>query len=253
MSYDLQKASMLKRVSAYIFDFILLITLAVGVAALLSGMLGYDSRTAQRQELRTEYETRYGVTFDIASEEYDALTDEQRTLYDQAYADFANDTEVNRLDVMIINLTLLILVFSLLVPFLLLECLVPLLFGHGRTLGKKIFNVGVMRVDGVRLSTFQLFVRTVLGKYTLETMIPLFLALLLVFNILPLACLTGLALLFLLQAAFLLTSPMRTPIHDMIAGTVTVDFASQLIFDSPAELLSYKEKLHAEMVQRATY
>ena len=253
MSYDLQKASMLKRVSAYIFDFILLITLAVGVAALLSGMLGYDSRTAQRQELRAEYETRYGVTFDIAPEEYDALTDEQRTLYDQAYADFANDTEVNRLDVMIINLTLLILVFSLLVPFLLLECLVPLLFGHGRTLGKKIFNVGVMRVDGVRLSTFQLFVRTVLGKYTLETMIPLFLALLLVFNILPLACLTGLALLFLLQAAFLLTSPMRTPIHDMIAGTVTVDFASQLIFDSPAELLSYKEKLHAEMVQRATY
>ena len=45
MISDLQKANMLKRISAYIFDFILLVTLAVGIAALLSGMLGYDDYT----------------------------------------------------------------------------------------------------------------------------------------------------------------------------------------------------------------
>ncbi|MBQ8718214.1 MAG: RDD family protein [Clostridia bacterium] len=253
MISDLQKANMLKRISAYIFDFILLVTLAVGIAALLSGMLGYDDYTAQRQELRAEFEAQWGVSFDIPEEDYAKLTDEQRALYDEAYTTFATDEKVNGLDVKIINLTLLITVLSVLIPYLLLEFWVPLLFGHGRTLGKKIFSIAVMRVDGVRLSTFQLFVRTVLGKYTLETMIPLFLALLLIFTIMPLACMVGLALLALLQLSFLLTSPARTVIHDMIAGTVTVDFASQMIFDTPEELLAYKEKLHAEAAQRAAY
>jgi uncharacterized RDD family membrane protein YckC len=253
MAYDLQKANMLKRVSAYIFDFILLVTLAVGIAALLSGMVGYDDHTAKRRVLRAEYEAQWGVSFDIPQEDYAKLTEEQRALYDRAYAAFATDTEVNELDMKIINLTLLITVFGILIPYLLLEFGVPMLLGHGRTLGKKIFGIAVMRVDGVRLSTFQLFVRTILGKYTLETMIPLFLILLLFFNVMPLACMVGLALLALLQISFLLTSPARTVIHDMISGTVTVDFASQMIFDSPEALLAYKEKLHAEAAQRAAY
>ena len=36
------------------------------------------------------------------------------------------------------------------------------------------------------------------------------------------------------------------PFRYLLAGTVTVDFASQMIFDSPEELLEYKKKLHAE-------
>ena len=103
MAYDLQKANMLKRVSAYIFDFILLVTLAVGIAALLSGMVGYDDHTAKRQVLRAEYEAQWGVSFDIPQEDYAKLTEEQRALYDEAYAAFATDTEVNELDMKIIN------------------------------------------------------------------------------------------------------------------------------------------------------
>jgi hypothetical protein len=50
------------------------------------------------------------------------------------------------------------------------------------------------------------------------------------------------------QAGLLLFRQARTPLHDMLAGTVTVDFASQMIFDSPEELLEYKKKLHAESI-----
>ena len=40
--YDLQKANMWKRISAGLFDFILICILSVGIAALLSFVLKYD-------------------------------------------------------------------------------------------------------------------------------------------------------------------------------------------------------------------
>jgi hypothetical protein len=38
----------------------------------------------------------------------------------------------------------------------LLEFLVPYLLKNGQTVGKKMFSLGVMRVDGVKISTFSL-------------------------------------------------------------------------------------------------
>ena len=45
MIYDLQKAGMWKRISAFLFDNILLLVAIVGIAALLSTMLGYDKHS----------------------------------------------------------------------------------------------------------------------------------------------------------------------------------------------------------------
>ena len=56
MYQDLQKASLWKRISAYIFDVILLVTVAVGVAFLLSTLFKYDSYAQKRAELRQAYE-----------------------------------------------------------------------------------------------------------------------------------------------------------------------------------------------------
>ena len=41
--YDIQKANVWKRISAYIFDIILIGLAAVGFAFLFSNLLGYDS------------------------------------------------------------------------------------------------------------------------------------------------------------------------------------------------------------------
>ena len=92
-----------------------------------------------------------------------------------------------------------------------------------------------------------------LGKYTCETMIPAFLILLLILNIMPLACILGIALILIVQLATTMFSYLHTPIHDLISGTVTVDFASQRIFDSTEKMLEYKKKLHAEAAERADY
>ncbi len=253
MIYDVQKASIYKRISAYLFDAILLVILAVGCAFLLSTALRYQDRVAERDAIRADYETQYGVTFDVTSEDYEKMTEEERKAYDDAYRAFVSDPAANRADQMLINLTLIITVFGILGAYLVLELLIPLLLKNGQTLGKKIFGIGVMRVDGIRLSPFQLTVRTVLGKYTLETMLPILLVLTFFFMVMPMACFVGLILLALVQLACLFTSRFSSPIHDRIAGTVTVDLASQLIFDSVEELTAYKKRLHAEMVERAEY
>ena len=253
MINDVQKANLWKRISAFMFDAILVITVAVGIAYLLSTALQYDDTIAQREQLRADYEAKHGVVFDISAEDYEKLSEDEIQKINDAYAEFASDDQVNQLHVKIVNLTLIIIVFSTLIPITIFEFVIPLCFGHGRTIGKKIFSTGVMRVDGVRISVFQLFVRSILGKFTLETMIPIFLILLILFEIMPLACLVGLMVLGSLQVGLVIFTQLHTPIHDMIAGTVVVDYASQMIFDSPEELLAYKEKVHEEAAEKAEY
>ena len=47
MIYDIQNAALGKRLSAWLLDFILLVVLITGVAALVSGAMDYDSHSAK--------------------------------------------------------------------------------------------------------------------------------------------------------------------------------------------------------------
>ena len=69
MSYDLQKASMWKRIAAWMFDIILLSVLVVGFGYLLSNLLGYDAYSVALDDAYARYETEYNVVFDISQEE----------------------------------------------------------------------------------------------------------------------------------------------------------------------------------------
>jgi uncharacterized RDD family membrane protein YckC len=251
--YDLQKADLWKRISALLFDFILLVIVVVGAALLLSTVLNYDSFSDELKAIEAKYEQKHNVSFGISSDEYDALDEEGQKLLKDAYADFAHDKEAVRLYDLLLNLTLIIVTFAILIGYLLLEFLVPLLLGNGQTLGKKIFGIGVMREDGVKLSPLLLFTRTVLGKYTVETMIPVMIVIMFVFQVLSTVGLIVLIALLGVQVVLICATAARTPIHDKLAHTVTVDIASQRIFDSPEELLAYKQKLHAQQAQAAEY
>jgi uncharacterized RDD family membrane protein YckC len=251
--YDLQKADLWKRISALLFDFILLVIVVVGAALLLSTVLNYDSFSDELKATEAKYEQKHNVSFDISSDEYDALDEEGQKLLKDAYADFAHDKEAVRLYDLLLNLTLIIVTFAILIGYLLLEFVVPLLLGNGQTLGKKIFGIGVMREDGVKLSPLLLFTRTVLGKFTVETMIPVMIVIMFVFQVLNTVGLIVLIALLGVQVVLICATTARTPIHDKLAHTVTVDIASQHIFDSPEALLAYKQKLHAEQAQAAKY
>lgn len=251
--YDVQKANMWKRISAYLVDILLLLLVAVEIAFLLSLMLNFQGTLDQRDGLKTEFEQSYGVDFDITQEDYDKLSDSEKNYLNESYSSYVADSEVSRLDALLFNLSLTIATFSILIAYLLLEFLVPLLFRNGQTLGKKIFGIGVMRIDGVRINTFQLFVRTVLGKCTIETLIPVFLVFLFFLNFMPLFSVMGFALLFIIQFVCIVATRYHTPIHELMSATVSVDMSSQTIFDTPEALMEYKKQLHSQEADRADY
>ena len=259
MIYDLQKASMWKRISAFLCDIILFCIVAVGIALLLSTVLGIDAQQEKMATACSRYAEEYALdaflteeeldgvlTFSVAEERWNTLTGEQREIFKQAKDALESDKDYLHANAMVNELILLVITFSVLIATLLVEFFVPLFFKNGQTLGKKIFGVGVMRIDGVKISPVILFVRTVLGKYAVETMIPIFVFISLILDTASIVTLALLLLLIVAQIALLIFTQANTPLHDMLAGTVTVDFASQMIFDTPEELLEYKQRLHAE-------
>lgn len=253
MRCDLQRASMLKRISAALFDFIILSMVVVGIALLLSVLLGYDGYTDQMQKTYDRYESEYSIDFEIPAEEYEALTEEQKKAYDDAFAALNADEEFRNVYTMVINLTLIIITFSILISYLILEFFIPIILKNGQTLGKKIFGIGVMRADGVKLSPLFLFIRTVLGKFTVETELPVLIVVMIYFNSASIVGVMIILLLAVAQIVLLIATRERTPIHDMLAQTVTVDITSQMIFDSREEMLEYKKKIHAEEAKKADY
>jgi hypothetical protein len=83
MMLDLQKASVLKRVSAFLLDMILLLILITGFAFVLSLVTGYDGYNERLEAVEQEYEDKYGVSFDISEEEYNKMPEEQRKYFDE--------------------------------------------------------------------------------------------------------------------------------------------------------------------------
>lgn len=252
MVTDLQKASLWKRLSAGLFDLILIVMLAVGIATALSWAVGYNSYSEDLSKTYLQYGTQYGVELG-KSVDFDALPQEQKDAYYEAYEAWKNDPEVIYLSNMVANLSLLITTFSILITVLLLEFGVPLLLKNGQTLGKKIFGVALMRTDGVKVSSVQMFIRTVLGKFTIEIMIPVYILMMIFFNTIGIIAIAILGAIAVAELLSLMLSKTGSLIHDSIAGTVAVDMASQQIFESPEERVEYIKRLHAEEASRQEY
>jgi len=253
MIFDLQKASMWKRVSAFLFDFILFVIAVAGVAFLLSAVLGYDKQNTALEKAYAKYEAEYGVTFDISQEEFIQLSAEEQAVWNEAYQALIKDNEAMYTYNMVLNLSLVISSLAILFAHLVLEFFIPVKFGNGQTLGKKIFGVAVMRVDGVKVTPPLLFIRTILGKFTIETMIPVLICVMIFFNMIGIVGMLILGLILLLQIILIIATHTNSCIHDVLAKTVAVDMASQLIFETEEEMIAYKNKVHAEKVARQTY
>ena len=253
MAMELQKASFWKRISAWLFDNILLVTLTVLFALMLSALLGFDRQSEALEQAYTDYETRYGITFDISEEDYLALSEQEKKNYDDAYEALIKDEEVMYVYGMVMNLSLIITSVSILLAVAALEFAVPLLCKNGQTLGKKIFGIALIRNDGVRMNMMQLVTRVLLGRYTVGIMIPVLVFLMLIFNITGLFGTLLVMGLWLAQLLCLLCTQNKTGIADLMAGTVPVDMNSQKIFDSTEELIEHTKRIHAERAARQDY
>jgi uncharacterized RDD family membrane protein YckC len=253
MISDLQKANMFKRISAGLFDFITTCIVIVAITLLLSTILGYDNYKTSLDASYAKYEEQYNIKFSMSEEERAAMSEADLKRYDEAYEALIADDEAMYTYNMIINLTLLITSLGIFIGMLITEFIVPLVLGNGQTLGKKIFGIALMRTDGIKITGVMLFVRSILGKYTLETMIPVLVVIMILFNMTGIEGTIVLFGIVVLQIIVMCVTGTRSLVHDLIACTVAVDHASQRIFDSPEEQLEYKKRIHAQQASEKPY
>ncbi len=262
MSLSIQKASLWKRFSAFLFDFIITAVVAVGIATLLSLALGYDKHNEKLESYYNEYETRfeaeYGVDFDFMdSDEYQDLTEEEKKPYEAATDAFneaiKEDDKIMKEYKTIFFLSLVLLSISILCGILVVYFLVPLFFRNGQTLGKKIFGIALVRSNCVKISKFVLFVRSIFGLYTIEVMFPIALLMMIAFGLLGVVGIVTIGLLLLLQVGLLLGTKHRATIHDLLSDTIAVDMATQRIFNTQDEMLEFVKKEKAEEAARKDY
>lgn len=254
MICDIQKASFWKRISSFLFDIIMLFVVAVGMALLVSVVIGYDKQMDKAKAYKAEYESKYGIDIDISTEDYNKLSEAEREEYDKAEMAFSSDGRVIHVYDMMFNMSLIIVTAGFLLAYLILEWVVPLIFKDGRTLGKKFFGLGVIRTNSVRAKSSVLFVRMLLGKFTIETMVPVYIIIMIFFGVLNVVIGTFVIIgLIILQIVVLCATKTNSAIHDLISDTVVVDMSTQMVFETEQDMIEYKKKIHAEEVSKAKY
>ena len=253
MGHELQKADFWKRLSAFMFDSVMIILASVGVAAIFSLIFNSNIHYQTLESVEAEYAAKYGIDLEISPSDYELLSAEEQQRYELADAEFGKDERAVHAYNMLLNLSLTIITLSLLLAFIGLELVIPILFKNGRTIGKRIFGLAVMRTNGVKLDGQAHFIRSIIGKFTMETMVPVYIILMIIFgNLGPIGTLLLIAFI-ILEIAVYASTKTRSTIHDLVSDTVVVDMASQRIFDSEEALLEYKTKLHEEMANKQEY
>lgn len=247
MEHVLQKAGLWKRIAAGILDFILLLTLAVGFAAGFSWVIGYDTHSRDLEQMYQTLEQRYGEGLQVSQEDYDAMSDqEQQQMQEDAQL-------FNEKTIYVINLQLLITTVGVFLAIGVIEVAIPLILGHGRTVGKKVFSLCLVRTDAVKLNGLQLITRAFLGKFAVGIMILVYTGLMLFWGtanlftlLLALAVIAG-------QVICFMATRHNALLHDLMAGTAVVDYASQRIFRTTEELVAYQKQIAAERAARQSY
>ena len=254
---DLQRANTWKRIAAWVLDLMLLGVLAVGSAWGLAVALNYDGYAQTVQAAYDRYELQYGIELDMDQATYDAMTPEEQTAYQETLDKIEEalnaDEEVKHAYNMVVNLLLLIVSSGILVATLVLELIILLILKNGQTIGKKCFSLCVVRIDGVKVNNMQMFARTVLGKYTIEKMIPVYIIIMLLWGTMGLTGTLMLLILLVTQIICVAVGQNRAAIHDRLAGTVVVDIASQQIFDSTEDRIAYIKQIHEDQARKQTY
>lgn len=235
---DIQKANFTKRISAFLFDFIIFCILTAGFGCLLSLVTGYDRHQETYDAIYTEYLTTYGLAT-YEGVDLSALSSEEYEEYISAAEAFQSAFEQNETAMSeyasIVTLSLIVISGGIFLALLVIEFIVPIIFKNGQTLGKKIFSICLMRSDCLKISPIFLFVRTFLGKFALEIMIPVLLFIKFYFGSFGIIDIMMILLLVFGQVICLIATKHDRAIHDIIASTIVVDFMSQEIFETASE------------------
>ena len=285
--FELRKIGIVKRLSALLLDVILLAVLTTGFMYVISLICNYDYEqnlgiqyNNEWDDYRKEYaqgvSEAYGFVYKADENDIEyTITDRNgnATTLDavwtqlknaegksdaaitaEAWAKFQELTppaKVNAQVKYVYSLLFMMISIGILLAYLVLEFVVPLILKNGQTVGKKIFGICLVRPNCVKITPLALLARTLIGKFAIETMFPVFLLIMFFFGGMGILAIVLLAALLLLDIVLLFATKNRTPIHDIFAYTVAVDAKLQVIFKSEEELIEKKTLQHKEEVESA--
>ena len=281
--FELRKIGIVKRLSAWFLDAILLAVLTTGFMFLISLIcnFNYEQDLATQyfnewEDYRKEYvsgvASYYGFTYEESGENgenYSITKDGEPSSLEAvvkklaeskggdsetaaAYEKYLTLTPVANVNAQyqyVYTLLFTMLSVGLLLAFLLLEFILPIIFKNGQTVGKKVFGICLVRPNCVKITILSLFARTFVGKYAIETMFPVALLFMFLFGGLGILSLILIAAIFLLNIILFFATKNRTRIHDIFAYTVATDMKLQMIFQSEEELIEKKTLRHDETVK----
>ena len=250
---EIQKASIAKRISAGLLDVIAVSIIATLCAWLISLAADYDGWNKKLEDSYSRYESQYGVTFRITEEEYNNKSSSDKENYDNAYKALVGDSEAMKAYSMVTNLMILTVSLGLFIALLIWEFIVPLFLKDGRTVGSLIFGIAVMRSNGVRISHISLFIRAILGKYAIETMISVYIIMMIFMNAIGIVGPLVICGILLMQLILIISTKNNQLIHCILSDTVVVDYGSQRIFDSQEDLLEHKKREARDRAERNPY
>ena len=250
---EIQRASIAKRISAGLLDVIAVSTIATLCAWLISLAADYDGWNKKLEDSYSRYESQYGVTFRITEEEYNNKSSSDKENYDNAYKALVGDSEAMKAYSMVTNLMILTVSLGLFIAVFIWEFIVPLFLKDGRTVGSLIFGIAVMRSNGVRISHISLFIRAILGKYAIETMISVYIIMMIFMNAIGIVGPLVICGILLMQLILIISTKNNQLIHCILSDTVVVDYGSQRIFDSQEDLLEHKKREARDRAERNPY
>ena len=216
---------MFRRFGAFILDLCLVVVLTVLIALPLRGLSGYASTSDRMNAIFERIAAEHGVDINIANQQYDALSEDEKLAIDAALLDISEDVEAAELYTKTVRLLFIVIFSSLLVSVVLLELVLPLTFKNGQTIGKKLMKLEVQRRDREPLNLVTMLLRSISGKFFIDYGLPVFFFLSFVYANAGRIPLIGLLMLTLGQIVSIAVTSDRRAIHDIIAGTVVVPVA----------------------------
>ena len=278
--FEPKKIGIVKRASALLLDAILLIVLTTGFMYIISLICNFDREQEIYLQASSEWEEftedygeaiagYFGCTFEKEGDVRVMRKDGEEHSFIEVINQFANLngeidydkpnaekvaeaynvyqtltlTPIGKLYAQnnyLFSLLFMMVSLGILLAYLCLEFILPIIFKNGQTVGKKVFGIGVVRSNCVKINILSLFARTFVGKFAIETMFPILLIFLFFIGSIGWLALVLFAAIVILNVALFFATKNRTPIHDLLAYTVVVDVRLQEIFQSEEELNAAK-------------
>ncbi len=273
--FELKKIGIIKRLSALLLDAVLLAVLTTGFMWIISLICNFDKQQDKLVEYGEKWDdycqTYYGEIAPYYEYTVEFAEDGAMTLKDKdgkealstdllskmiedkgkklegtdaykAYTVYQETPYAHKYDSQfsyVVSLIFMMISIGLLLSYVALEFVIPLFFKNGQTIGKKVFGIGLVKENCVKIKPIALFARTLLGKFAIETMFPIALVYM-ILNGGGILMLILIAALALLDIIIFFATKNKTPIHDILAAAVAIDMKTQMIYASEDELIAKK-------------